>query len=157
MSMHRLAALVGTLVLAALLAAPTGAAPPLSASGTVTVVDLSITPLGQSGSTESYHIVSVSTLDGDFSGTLTSDSVEVLNPTGNSTIQGTETCICTVAGRSGTVVFRQVAKITGDPFLYEDTKTVISATGRLAGLHATLAVVWDGGVATYTGAYHFDP
>jgi hypothetical protein len=55
------------------------------------------------------------------------------------------------------VVFRQVAKITGDPFLYEDTKTVISATGGLAGLHATLGVVWDGGVATYTGTYHFDP
>jgi hypothetical protein len=155
--MHRLAALVGTVALAALFAASTGAAPPLSASGTVTIVNLSITPLGQSGSTELYHVVSVSTLDGDFSGTLTSDSIEVLNPTGNSTIRGTETCICTVGGRSGTVVFRQVAKITGDPFLYEDAKTVISAIGGLAGLHANLAVAWDGGVATYTGTYHFDP
>jgi hypothetical protein len=59
----------------------------------------------------------------------------------------------TVAGRSGTVVFATVAKITGDPFFYEDTKTVVSATGALTGLHATLRVRWDGAVATYTGSY----
>jgi hypothetical protein len=80
----------------------------------------------------------------------------VLHPTGNSTVKGIETCVCTVDGRSGTVVFRQVATITGDPFLYEDKKTIISATEGLAGLHGSISVRWDGGLATYTGAYHFD-
>lgn len=155
--MHRLAPFVGALVLAVVFAATAGATKPLPASGTVTVGDLSITPIGVAGGNEMYEIVSTATLSGTFSGTLSSNATEVLHPTGNSTIQGIETCVCTVDGRSGTVVFRQVAKITGDPFFYEDKKTVISAAGGLAGLHGNISVQWDGGdLSTYTGSYHFD-
>lgn len=143
-------------LLAVVFAATAGATSPAPASGTVTVIDLSITPIGAAGSNDLFHIVATGALDGTFAGTLDTDSIEVLHPTGNSTIRGTETCVCTVAGRTGTVVFRTEAKITGDPFFYQDKKTVISATGGLAGLHAELSVQWDGGVATYTGSYHFD-
>jgi hypothetical protein len=120
-------------------------------------VDLSITPAGVAGGNEMYHILATATLGGTFVGTLESDLNEVVHPTGNSTVNGTETCVCTVDGRTGTVVFRTEAKITGDPFFLEDKKTVVEASGGLAGLHANLSVRWDGGLATYSGSYHFDP
>jgi hypothetical protein len=156
MTMHRLAPLVGALILAVVFATMAGATKPQTVNGTVTIIELSITPIGAAGGNGLFHIVATATLDGTFSGTLDTDSTEVLHPTGNSTVRGTETCVCTVDGRTGIVVFRTEAKITGDPFFYQDAKTVISATGGLAGLHGELSVHWDGGVATYSGSYHFD-
>ena len=156
MIVYRLAPLAGALILAVVFATMAGATKPRSASGTVTVVGLSITPIGTAGGNSTFHIVATATLDGTFAGTLDTDSIEVLHPTGNSTIRGTETCVCTVDGRTGTVVFRTEAKIVGDPFFYQDKKTVISATGGLAGLHSELSVQWDGGIATYRGSYRFD-
>jgi hypothetical protein len=156
MTVHRLALFVGALAVAVGFVATAGATKPAAASGTVTVVDLSVTPIGGAGGNGMFHILATGTLDGTFAGTLDTDSIEVLHPTGNSTVRGTETCVCTVDGRTGTVVFRTEAKIVGDPFFYQDKKTVISTTGGLADLHGELSVRWDGGIATYTGSYHFD-
>jgi hypothetical protein len=153
----RTVALLSCLVALSLVAAAAaGATRPQPASGTLELIDLSITPTGVAGANETDHIVATATLHGTFAGTLESDLHEVLHPTGNSTVSGIETCVCTVDGRTGTVVFRTEAKITGDPFLLQDKKTILSASGGLAGLHGSLSVRWDGGIATYTGSYHFD-
>jgi hypothetical protein len=154
--MRTFALLSSLLVLSFAVVATAGASRPKAASGTLELVDLSITPTGAAGANETDRIVATATLHGTFAGTLESDLHEVLHPTGNSTVSGIETCVCTVDGRTGTVVFRTEAKITGVPFLLEDKKTILSATGGLAGLHGSLSVRWDGGVATYTGSYHFD-
>lgn len=155
--MTKKALLYATMAVALLAAAAADAMPPTPAAGTLEIVDLSITPISVAGRNEQYHIVATATLSGTFGGSLESDSIEMLHPTGNSTIRSTETCQCTVEGRSGTVVFATVARITGDPFFYEDKKTVVSATGGLAGLRATMSVRWDGAVATYTGSYQLAP
>jgi hypothetical protein len=156
--MYRLGLLIAVLALSAGFAATAEATPPRSASGTQTLLDITITPVRVAGPNEIYDIVSTATIDGTFTGTLTSHLTEVLHPSGDSNIRGEATCTCAIDGRSGVAVFRSEGTITGDPFSLEARLSLTAATEDLTGLEAQLTVVWDGvSLATYSGTYHFDP
>lgn len=157
MPVHRLALLLSVIVLAAGFAATAGATKPGAASGTIEVGSIDFTSHVE-GSNEFVHITSTGITTGTLSGPQVAEYDEVVHPTGNSTLQGSVICEpCTVDGRTGTVVFRQVGTIVGDPFFLDVRSVAVSATGGLAGLHANLVILWDGvGPATYSGTYHFD-
>jgi hypothetical protein len=158
MAVHRLALLLSLLGLAAGVSATAGATKPGAASGTIEVGSIDFTSDFE-GSNEFVHIKSTGTITGTLSGPQVAEYDEVVHPTGNSTLQGSVICDpCIVDGRTGTIVFRQVGTIVGDPFLLDVRSVAVSATGGLAGLHAKLVVLWDGvGPATYSGTYHFEP
>jgi Protein of unknown function (DUF3224) len=156
--MHRLLLALAALALAAGLAGAAGAGPPGTAAGLIAADELDITFFTR-GPNFFTQITGTGTISGTFNGPQVSTYDEVVNPTGDSTLQGTTVCDpCSVDGRSGTVVFRQAGTIIGDPFHLELRTVVVSATGALKGLHANVVVTWDGvGAAPYSGTYHFDP
>jgi hypothetical protein len=158
MRIHRLALLLSGLVLAAGVAATAGATKPGAASGTIEVGSIDFSSHFE-GSNEFVHITSTGTITGTLSGPQVAEYDEVVHPTGNSTLQGSVICDpCKVDGRTGTLVFRQVGTIVGDPFFLELRSVAARATGGLAGLHAELIILWDlVGPATYFGTYHFEP
>jgi hypothetical protein len=154
----------------ALLAAATALAASLTVAGTATA-----TPSSPATGTQEFGITiverlagpnivtrihSTGTTSGTFSGTTTGDFMEVVRASGDSRIHGFVTCLCTVEGRTGTVVFANVASASFDPVTFEflllGRVVAIQASGELEGLHAQLDVVFDGRSTTYTGSYHFD-
>jgi hypothetical protein len=100
-------------------------------------------------------------VDGTIVGTITNVLTLVLHPDGTLNARGVETCVCTVAGRSGTFVDRIEA--TGVGLSFTGRFTVISGTGALSNLHltATFTGVLNAaaglGAGTYSIDYHFDP
>ncbi|HXO58472.1 MAG TPA: DUF3224 domain-containing protein [Candidatus Acidoferrum sp.] len=98
---------------------------------------------------------------GTIVGTIRDVGTIILHPDGTLNVSGVETCVCTVAGRSGTFVDRFEASGVGlsatGPF------TVISSTGALSNLHLTgmftLVLNPATGLAAgpYSIDYHFDP
>jgi hypothetical protein len=158
--MVRLAILLGVVALPLAFGASARAAARGVAAGTISGGSLDFSGFHIEGGNQFVHITSTgATMTGTFAGIATNELDEVVHPTGNSTLQGYLVCDpCTVDGRSGAVVLRQVGTITGDPFALELQTVSVSATGGLAGLHAVFVLRW-GGVApgTYSGTYSFDP
>jgi hypothetical protein len=158
--MGRIAFLLSLLALTITFAATAGATRPAAASGTISGGSIELIDFHANGATSSGHItVTGAAIAGTFSGIGVNELDEVVNPTGNSTLQGSFICDpCTVDGRSGSVVFRQVGTITGEPFFLDMHTVSVSATGGLAGLHAEFDLRWNGvDPATYSGSYHFEP
>ena len=158
--MRRFALLLTLLALPLAFGATAAAVPPDSASGTISGGSLDFSDFHVRGGNEFVHITAAgATITGTVTGTVVTELDEVVHPTGNSTLQGSMVCDpCTVDGRSGTVVFRQVGTIVGDPFALEMQTTAVRATGGLAGLEAQFVVRWNGvDPAAYTGSYHFGP
>jgi hypothetical protein len=95
---------------------------------------------------------------GDFVGSFSETGTRVVHSDGSFEDTHVVTCVCTVAGRSATVIFGAEGKGTLFPVVNaESDLQTISATGGLSGLHALLEVVRVGGTVTYSGTYHFDP
>ena len=158
--MRRFALLLSVLALPFAFGGTVGAAPPAVATGTISGGSLDFSDFHLQGGNQFVHITNAgATITGTFTGSLVTELDEVVHPTGNSTLQGSVVCDpCTVDGRSGTAIFRQVGTIMGDPFALELRTISASATGGLAGLHADFDVRWNGvDPATYAGSYHFEP
>ena len=66
-----------------------------------------------------------------------------LYPTGDAVFQAIDTCTCTVAGKSGTVVFYEQGTVTLQPTGYQlsSTVTIIKANGQLTNLQGQIACV----------------
>jgi hypothetical protein len=100
-------------------------------------------------------------INGTIVGTLRDVTTIVLHPDGTFNARGVETCVCTVAGRSGTFVDRFEA--TGVGLSATGHFTVISGTGALSNLHLTGTFTGVINPATglsagsYSIDYHFDP
>jgi hypothetical protein len=96
------------------------------------------------------------TLTGTFAGSEVSIAKYTIHPDGSATISAVSSCTCTVDGRTGTVTFkdRGTASAAGVIVVH---RTIIDATGELAGLQAKLEIT--GAVTapaqTYTGYYEF--
>jgi len=127
-----------------------------AASGTLAVTDRAILL--------SYHdvedLVQERLVHRQVTGTLAGAEVAivhyVIHPDGSATINGVETCNCTIQGRTGTVTFIDEGTVSagGDISVL---RTSIDATGGLEGISATLNV--SGTIAaptqTYTGEFSF--
>lgn len=153
-----------TLIIAGLILLPTGmasATPPTEASGIISVTQitgLSIQPAG--GGNFIIEQTTSGAVTGTLAGTFVDELRAILHPNGFVNAQGTITCTCTVAGKSGTIVFNQMSK--GPLGSFEGTAVIVSGTGDLANLHGTLEIqgtVDPNGLATiaYSGQIHFDP
>lgn len=157
--------LVIALIIAGFLLLPVAtvyATPPEPASGTFSVTQitgLSIEPAG--GGNFIIEQTTAGVFTGTFSGTFVDELRAVLHPNGFVNAQGTITCTCSVAGKSGTIVFNQTSRgPVGASF--QGKAIIISATGDLANLHGTFDIqgtVDQNGFATitYSGQIHFDP
>jgi hypothetical protein len=92
------------------------------------------------------------TLTGTFTGTASQRATTVAHPTGAANFFGAETCTCTVAGKSGSLVvgFSGTSAPDGS---FEGQFVIVSGTGDLANLNGRGTIQSPG---TYTGVIHFD-
>jgi hypothetical protein len=92
------------------------------------------------------------TLTGTFTGTAAQQVTTVVHPSGAANFYGAETCTCTAAGKTGTLVFGFSG--TGAPNgSFEGQFVITSATGDLANLNGRGTLQSPN---SYTGVIHFD-
>ena len=96
---------------------------------------------------------------GDITGTFTEQLNVVTHPDGSQNIHGNATCACAVAGRTGTLVFDNVAGTT-NPSGVSEAHFVLSGSGGLAGFHgqgrAIVSPTPRGPFGVYKAQYSFD-
>jgi hypothetical protein len=134
-----------------LLAEPAGATSLTPASGTFVDVVTSTQVQFADGNLIITQTVT-QRLMGTFTGTAAQQVTTVVHPTGAANFFGAETCTCTVAGKTGTVVFGFSG--TGAPNgSFEGQFVITSATGDLANLNGRGTLQSPN---SYTGVIHFD-
>jgi hypothetical protein len=91
-------------------------------------------------------------LMGTFTGTASQQATTVVHPTGAANFFGAETCTCTVAGKTGSLVigFSGTSAPNGS---IEGQFVIISGTGDLANLNGRGTLQSPN---SYTGVIHFD-
>ncbi len=96
---------------------------------------------------------------GDITGSFSEHLHVATHPDGSQNVQGSATCTCAVAGRTGTLVFDNIAGATNTSGVSE-AHFVLSGSGGLAGLHgqgtAIVSPTLRGPVGVYTAQYSFD-
>lgn len=140
---------------AALLPVSASARPPSTVTGTFAVVSVTTTSTRSADGNTFITLVRTATLSGTFTGTTTDTISLVMHSNGRTSLRGAGTCVCTVAGRSGTFNYRfrgwGVFPTSGSGRF-----VVGHGTGGLAGLHAQGRFSGDFAVAKIEGRYHFD-
>ncbi len=144
-------AFVATLGAAVLLAEPVGATSLMPASGTFVDVTTSTQVRMADGNLIISQTVT-QTLMGTFTGTASQQSTTVVHPTGAANFFGAETCTCTVAGKTGSLVFGFSGTVAPDGS-FEGQFVITGGTGELANLDGRGTIQSPG---TYTGVIHFD-
>ena len=98
-------------------------------------------------------------LTGDFAGTFTERLDVVTHPDGSQNVHGNATCTCTVAGRTGTLVFRNITGKTNTAGV-SNAHFVLSGSGGLAHLHgkgtAIISPTSQGLLGVYKAQYSFE-
>jgi hypothetical protein len=126
------------------------------ASGTISVTDRMIVMSYRQGNDVVQERLVHRRLTGTFAGTEVSVAHYVIHADASATVSAVISCTCTVAGRAGTVTFRDRGTLSAVGVLSLHRES-IDATGGLAGLRATLEIT--GSITapdqTYTGLYYF--
>jgi len=142
-------------VVAAAGAVPASATPPTSVTGTFSVVSITTTSTRVADGATFVTAERTSVLSGAFNGTAT-DTIELtMHSNGTASVRGAGTCVCTVAGRTGTFDYR----FNGSgifPTSASGRYVVGQGTGGLAGRHAEGPFSGDFAVANLGGQYHFE-
>ena len=99
-------------------------------------------------------------LTGDITGTFTEQLQVVTHSDGSQNVHGNATCTCAVAGRTGVLVFDNIAGTT-NPSGVGNAQFVLSGSGGLADLHgqgtAIITPTPQGPFGVYTAQYSFGP
>jgi hypothetical protein len=99
-------------------------------------------------------------LTGDITGTFTEQLRVVTHSDSSQNVHGNATCTCTVAGRTGVLVFDNIAGTTS-PSGMGNAHFVLSGSGGLVGLHgqgtAIITSTPQGPFGVYTAQYSFGP
>jgi hypothetical protein len=133
------------------------ATPPESASGTITLIATTVTSSRQAGPNTIITGENTLGIAGDVSGIATFEFTQVNHADGSVTSTGVATCLCTIDGMSGTVVFGVTGRGSlGPPFTLSGTAVVRSADGGLEGLHGVIDFDQVGPTATYEGRIHIE-
>jgi hypothetical protein len=144
-------AFLATLGAAVLLAEPVGATSLMPASGTFVDVVTSMQTRMADGNVIITQTIS-QTLMGTFTGTASQQATTVVHRTGAANFFGAETCTCTVAGKTGSLVigFSGTSAPNGS---FEGQFVIVSGTGDLANLNGRGTIQSPN---VYTGVIHFD-
>jgi Protein of unknown function (DUF3224) len=150
-----------TLVLAAgaalVAVQPAAASTPISVTGTFFFVAAPVTSDSRTADGNAFVTLSfpAGVVTGDIAGTFSERLNVVAHPDGSQNIHGNAICTCTVAGRTGTLVFDNITGTTNTSGVAE-AHFVLSGSGGLAGLHGQgTAIVSPTLFGVYTAQYSF--
>ncbi len=128
---------------------------PFPAKGTTTEVSSTTTHVVQDGSTKISSITEQWVTSGDIMGSFTVEETSLLHPDNTATSSGKSTCTCTVAGKSGTLMWSFTDTGTADGS-YQGQFFDFQGTGDLARLHGQGTFQGQGSHATYATELYFD-
>jgi hypothetical protein len=130
-----------------------------TANGTFTISNTTTTSTQQAGQNTLYSLTQQGVNDGDLSGSFTDEETSTSHPDNTSIFSGRVTCTCTVASKSGTLMYSITGSsaadgsFTGQIFNFQ-------GTGDLANLHGQGTFQGQGSNGIYHGTYsdqlHFD-
>lgn len=130
-----------------------------SVVGTGTITRVSAVLLSQSvdedGNTVLHRLITL-VIDGFLVGTIAEDDTRVITPNGEISQTGTATCACTVADRSGTVVWSYqatVVPIAPGVLRFAGEFEILTGTAGLATLRGEATWIAEGSVGTTVAAY----
>jgi hypothetical protein len=154
--MRKLAIAIG--LVATVLTVTAAAAPPSTVSGTGTVTTTTATVVRVADGNTFLAGHDTGAVVGSFTGTWETEYTIIAHSSGLvQVVDGTFTCTCSVAGRSGSFALRFEGLVSPSGVLVLHGPT-IGATGGLAGLHSNVTVEAVFGVGfTYSGTAHFAP
>jgi hypothetical protein len=162
--MTRLKVRLLTLVLAAggalVAVQPVAASTPIPVAGTFFLVAVPV-PSGfrmADGNAFVTVFFPAGVVTGDITGNFTEQLHFVTHPDGSQNLRGNATCACAVGGRTGTLVFDNIAGTTNTLGVSE-AHFVLSGSGGLADLHgqgtAIVSPTRQGPLGVYTAQYSF--
>jgi hypothetical protein len=127
---------------------------PFPAKGTATGVSSTTTQVVQDGSNKISRITEQWIASGDIMGSFTLEETSILHPDKTASSSGRTTCTCTVAGKSGTLMwsFTDTGSADGS---YQGQFFDFHGTGDLAKLHGQGTFQGQGPHATYSTVLYF--
>ena len=126
-----------------------------TAKGTFTILNRTITNVRQDGSNRIDSITEQEVDSGDVTGSFTSEETLILQPDNTGTFSGRSTCTCTVAGKSGTLMWSYTGTSTADGS-FQGQDFDVHGIGELAKLHGQGVFQGQGLHGTYSSQLHFD-
>lgn len=126
-----------------------------TAKGTATILSNTTTSVRQDGQNRIYSLTVQDVSYGDIAGSFTSEETSILHPDKTANFSGSSTCICTVAGKSGTLMWSFSGTSTADGS-FQGQFFDIHGTGDLAKLHGQGEFQGQGLHETYSSELYFD-
>jgi hypothetical protein len=133
----------------------TGAAQHFTAKGTSTIVSDTTTSSHQDGQNTINSITEQVVSYGDIAGSFTNQETSIIHSDHTTSFSGSSTCICTVHGKSGTLMwsFSGTSAVNGS---FQGQFFDIHGTGDLAKLHGQGVFQGQGLHDTYSSELYFD-
>jgi hypothetical protein len=128
---------------------------PFPANGTATGVSSTTIHVVQEESNKISSITEQWVSYGGIMGSFTDEETSILHPDNTATFSGSSTCICTVAGKSGTLMWSFTGTGTADGS-YQGQFFDFHGTGDLAQLHGQGTFQGQGSHMTYSTELYFD-
>lgn len=129
------------------------------ADGTFTISNTTTTSTQQAGQNTISSLTQQGVNDGDLSGSFTDEETSTSYPDSTSTFSGRVICTCTVAGKSGTLMY-SIAGTSAADGSFKGQVFDFQGTGALANLHGQGTFQGQGSNGIYHGTYsdqlHFD-
>jgi hypothetical protein len=126
-----------------------------TAQGTATIVSSTTTSVRQDGQNRIYSLTVQDVSYGDITGSFTSEETSIVHPDNTANFSGRSTCICTVAGKSGTLKWSFRGTSTADGS-FQGQFFDLHGTGDLAKLHGQGVFQGQGAHETYSSELYFD-
>jgi len=138
---------------------PLSTAATFTANGTFTISNTTTTSTQQNGQNTIYSLTQQGVNNGDLTGSFTDEETSTFYPDKTSTFSGRATCTCTIAGKSGTLMYSLTGTGAADGSFHGQVFD-FQGTGDLANLHGQGTFQGQGSNGTYQGTYsdrlHFD-
>jgi hypothetical protein len=125
-----------------------------TANGTFTILTTT-TSVRQDGQNKIYSYTLQGVNSGDLTGSYTGEETFTLFPDNTGTFSGNETCPCTVADKSGTLMYSFTGTSTANGSV-QGQVFGFQGTGDLAYLHGQRVFHGQGSQGTYSDQLHFD-
>jgi Protein of unknown function (DUF3224) len=131
------------------------ASQPFAANGTTTTVSSTTTQVQQDGSNQISRMRQQGVIYGGVAGSYTTEKTLTLYPDKTGAFSGSSTCTCTVAGKSGTLLWSYIGTQTADGS-FQGQVFDIHGTGDLAQLYGQGEFQGQGSHGIYSSQLHFD-
>ena len=126
-----------------------------TANGTFMILNTTTTSFRQDGQNKVYGYTQHGADSGDLSGSYTNEETLTVYPDNTGTFSGKITCTCTVAGKSGILLYSITGTSTASGS-FQGQIFDLQGTGDLAKLHGQGVFQGQGSQGTYSLQLHFD-